>query len=102
MCFSLLMTTNGCFDRRAGLSLSLDHARTHTMGVIRGDQPHVLDMRARINALAETIPEKLADDVLARLAAILGSSSEFQCADLRNSKSCASPFDSNSSMSAIG
>ena len=81
MCFSLLITTSGCFDRRACLSLSLDHARTHTMGVIRGDQPHVLDMRARINALAETIFEELADDVLARLAAILASSREFQCAD---------------------
>lgn len=39
--------------------------------VIRGDQPHVLDLVTRHGGRPESIPEPTMNEVLARLAAIL-------------------------------
>lgn len=67
----LPITTGGRFARRRGFAVSLDDAGTRTVGVIRCDQPRVLDLTARSGRRLETVPEPIMDDVLARLAAIL-------------------------------
>ena len=67
----LPITTGGGFARRRGFAVSLDRAGTRTVGVIRCDQPRALDLKARNGTLLEPVPERVTDDVLARLAAIL-------------------------------
>ena len=67
----LPITTGGDFARRRGFAVSLDDAGTATTGVIRCDQPRVLDLAARNGKRVETVPETIMDEVLARLAAIL-------------------------------
>ena len=67
----LPITTGGGFARRRGFAVSLDDAGTGTSGVIRCDQPRVLDLAARNGKLVETVPDRIVDEVLARLAAIL-------------------------------
>ena len=67
----LPITTGGRSARRRGFAVSLADAGTRTAGVIRCDQPRVLDLAARNGKRLETVPEAIMDDVLARLAAIL-------------------------------
>ena len=67
----LPITTGGRFARRRGFAVSLDDAGTRTTGVIRCDQPRVLDLAARNGKRLEAVPEPIIADVLARLAAIL-------------------------------
>ncbi len=67
----LPVTTGGSFARRRGFAVSLDNAGTRTGGVIRCDQPRVLDLAARNGKRLESLPEPVLDEVLARLAAIL-------------------------------
>ena len=67
----LPITTGGSFARRRGFAVSLDDAGTRTTGVIRCDQPRVLDLAARNGRRLETVPDQIMDEVLARLAAIL-------------------------------
>ena len=67
----LPITTGGSFARRRGFVVSLDDAATRTTGVIRCDQPRVLDLAARKGKRLETVPEPIMDEVLARLATIL-------------------------------
>ena len=68
----LPITTGGSFASRRGFAVSLEGAGTRTTGVIRCDQPRALDLSARNGKLLETVPEHIIDDVLARLATILG------------------------------
>ena len=67
----LPITTGGSFARRRGFAVSLEDAGTRTSGVIRCDQPRVLDLAARHGKRLETVPESIMDEVLARLAAII-------------------------------
>ena len=67
----LPVTTGGSFARRRGFAVSLDGAGIRTVGVIRCDQPRVLDLVACKGKHLETVPEPIMDEVLARLAAIL-------------------------------
>ena len=67
----LPITTGGSFARRRGFAVSLEDAGTRTSGVIRCDQPRVLDLAARNGKHLETVPEPIMDEVLARLAAII-------------------------------
>lgn len=67
----LPITTGGRFARQRGFAVSLDDAGTRTTGVIRCDQPRVLDLAARNGQRVEAVPEPIIADVLARLAAIL-------------------------------
>ena len=67
----LPITTGGRFARRRGFAVSLDDARTRTVGVIRCDQPRALDLAARNGRRIETVSAPIMDEVLARLAAIL-------------------------------
>ena len=67
----LPITTGGSFARRRGFAVSLEDAGTRTSGVIRCDQPRVLDLAARHRQRLETVPESIMDEVLARLAALI-------------------------------
>ena len=67
----LPITTGGNLARRRGFAVSLDDGGTRTTGVIRCDQPRVLDLAARKGKRLETVPEPIMGEVLARLAAIL-------------------------------
>ena len=67
----LPITTGGGFARRRGFAVSLDNAGTATTGIIRCDQPRVLDLAARNGRRVEAVPEPIMEDVLARLATIL-------------------------------
>ena len=67
----LPITTGGSFARWRGFAVSLEGAGTRTRGVIRCDQPRVLDLAVRNGKRLETVPEPIMDEVLARLAAIL-------------------------------
>lgn len=66
----LPITSGGNFARMAGFAVSLMGAGTSTTGVIRCDQPRVLDIGARRGRKLESAPEPLMDEVLARLAPI--------------------------------
>ena len=67
----LPITTGGSFARRRGFAVSLEDAGTRTSGVIRCDQPRVLDLAARHGKRLEAVPEPIMDEVLARLAALI-------------------------------
>jgi mRNA-degrading endonuclease toxin of MazEF toxin-antitoxin module len=68
----LPITTGGNFARTAGFTVSLDGAGTRTTGVVRCDQPRALDIDSRNGRRLESVPTEIIDDVLARLATILG------------------------------
>ncbi len=63
----LPITTGGGFARTAGFAVSLSGAGTRTTGVIRCDQPRSLDLRARGAKRLETAPDRIVDEVLARI-----------------------------------
>ena len=67
----LPITTSGSFAHRRGFAVSLQGAGTRTTGVIRCDQPRALDVGARKGRHVDTVPERIMDEVLARLATIL-------------------------------
>jgi mRNA-degrading endonuclease toxin of MazEF toxin-antitoxin module len=64
----LPITSGGNFARTAGFAVSLTGAGTKTAGVIRCDQPRVLDLSARGARKLESVPPVIMDEVLARLA----------------------------------
>ena len=66
------VTTGGRFARRRGFAVSLDDAGIRTRGVVRCDQPRVLDLQARNGRFLENAPTEVVDEVTARLAAIIG------------------------------
>ena len=67
----LPITTGESFARRRGFAVSLEDAGTRTTGVIRCDQPRVLDLGARRGRRLESVPAPVVEEVLARLATIL-------------------------------
>ena len=64
------ITSGGDFSRVAGFAVSLSGAGTRTAGVIRCDQPRTLDLKARNGKRLESVPQKIMDEVLGRLAPI--------------------------------
>jgi mRNA-degrading endonuclease toxin of MazEF toxin-antitoxin module len=68
----LPITSGGSFARTAGFAVPLADARTRTTGVVRCDQPRSLDLGARHGKKVETVPKSIMDEVLARLAPIIG------------------------------
>jgi mRNA interferase ChpB len=60
----LPITSGGEFARRIGFAVPITGSRT--TGVIRCDQPRVLDIAARSGRRVEALPQPLLDDVLAR------------------------------------
>ncbi len=61
------ITTGGGFARMAGFAVSLSGAGTRTSGVVRCDQPRVLDLRARKAKHLERVPEFIVDEVLSKV-----------------------------------
>ena len=54
----LPITTGGNFARRRGFAVSLNDAGTRTVGVIRCDQPRILDLAARNGTRLEAVPSR--------------------------------------------
>ena len=66
----LPITSGGNFARVAGLAVSLDDVGTRTKGIVRCDQPRVLDLKARHGKRLEQLPASIMEEVLAKLAPI--------------------------------
>ena len=66
----LPITSGGSFARTAGFTVTLEGAGTKTTGVVRCDQPHVLDLGARSGRKLESVPDAIVDEVLAKVAVI--------------------------------
>lgn len=64
----LPITSGGQFARRIGFAVPITGIRT--TGVVRCDQPRVLDIVARRGRKVDTLPQELLDDVLARTATL--------------------------------
>jgi mRNA-degrading endonuclease toxin of MazEF toxin-antitoxin module len=63
------ITTGGNFARVAGFTVDL--IGTKTVGVVRCDQPRVLDLVARKAKKIERVSTNVMDDVLAKLATLV-------------------------------
>ena len=68
----LPITIGGDFARTKGFAVSLSDAGTNANGVIRCDQPRAVDMQARGGKRSEKAPAFVVEDVLAKLATIVG------------------------------
>ncbi|MGH7024731.1 MAG: type II toxin-antitoxin system PemK/MazF family toxin [Caulobacteraceae bacterium] len=66
----LPITTGGGFARRSGFAVSLENSGLETTGVVRCDQPRVLDLAARGGRKADTVPDTVMNEVLARLVTL--------------------------------
>jgi mRNA interferase ChpB len=64
----LPITTGGEFARRIGFAVPL--SGTKTTGVVRCDQPRVLDLHARKGRKVDTLPEALLNEVMAKVITI--------------------------------
>ncbi len=64
------ITNGGNYARTAGFAVSLFNAGTHTTGIIRCDQPRVLDLNARSARRLESVPPLIIAEVLAKLTPI--------------------------------
>lgn len=64
----LPITTGGEFARRIGFAVPL--AGIRTTGVVRCDQPRVLDIQARNGRKVDSLPAEVLEDVLARTATL--------------------------------
>ncbi len=60
----LPIASGGEFARRTGFAVPLTGIKTK--GVVRCDQPRVLDLRARGGKRVESVPSEILDEVLAR------------------------------------
>jgi len=64
----LPITNGGEFARRIGFAVPL--SGTNTTGVVRCDQPRVLDLKARNGRKVESLPPETMDEVLAKAITI--------------------------------
>ncbi len=64
----LPITKGGEFGRRIGFAVSISGIKT--TGVVRCDQPRVLDIHARGGSKADSLPPEILDEVLARVTPI--------------------------------
>lgn len=64
----LPITNGGEFARRIGFAVAISGIKT--TGVVRCDQPRVLDLQARSGRKVDTLPAAILDDVMARVATI--------------------------------
>ncbi len=62
------ITSGGDFARRLGFAVSISGIQT--TGVVRCDQPRVLDLGARNARKIDTLPEPIMEEVLAKLVTI--------------------------------
>lgn len=64
----LPITSGGEFTRRMGFAVPL--SGTKTTGVVRCDQPRVLDIAARGGRKVEALPAEILEEVLARVGTL--------------------------------
>jgi mRNA interferase ChpB len=64
----LPITNGGEFARRIGFAVPITGIKT--AGVVRCDQPRVLDLAARNGRKIDTLPQAILDEVLAKVAPI--------------------------------
>jgi mRNA interferase ChpB len=64
----LPITNGGKFARRIGFAVPISGIKT--TGVVRCDQPHVLDLHACNGKKVDTLPPEILDEVMARVAPI--------------------------------
>ncbi|MHB1567118.1 MAG: type II toxin-antitoxin system PemK/MazF family toxin [Acidiferrobacter sp.] len=64
----LPITRGGEFARRLGFAVAVNGIKT--AGVVRCDQPRVIDLAARHARKVETLPTPIMDEVLAKVATI--------------------------------
>lgn len=64
----LPIMNGGAFARRIGFAVPISGIKT--TGVVRCDQPRVLDLQARHGRKVDTLPTEIMDEVLAKLATI--------------------------------
>jgi len=64
----LPITSGGNFARAIGFAVPLSGTGIKTTGIVRCDQPRVLDIRARGGKRIERAPQAVVGEVLARLA----------------------------------
>jgi mRNA interferase ChpB len=62
------ITHGGDFARRIGFAVPIEGTRI--TGVVRCDQPRVLDLKARNGRRVESLPAPIMDEVLARMATL--------------------------------
>jgi mRNA interferase ChpB len=62
------ITSGGDFARRIGFAVPI--TGINTTGVVRCDQPRVIDLGARHGHKVDTLPESIMEEVLAKLAPI--------------------------------
>lgn len=65
----LPITNGGKFASRIGFAVTLTDTRT--TGVVRCDQPRVLDLSARNGRKVESLPPAILEEILARAVTIL-------------------------------
>ena len=66
----LPITNGGDFARRFGFAVEI--AGIKTTGIVRCDQPRVLDIAERGGRKVDMLPAALLDDVLAKVATLFG------------------------------
>ena len=64
----LPITNGGEFARRLGFAVAVTGIQT--TGVVRCDQPRVIDLAARHGRKVDTLPEEILDEVLAKVATL--------------------------------
>jgi mRNA interferase ChpB len=64
----LPITNGGEFARRLGFSVPISGIKT--TGVVRCDQPRIIDLAARHARKVDTLPAPLMDEVLAKVATL--------------------------------
>jgi len=62
------ITSGGGFARRLGFAVPLEGLKT--TGIVRCDQPRVIDLKARGGRMVEELSGSLLDEVLARLVTL--------------------------------
>jgi len=65
----LPITSGGEFARRIGFAVAITGIQT--TGVVRCDQPRVLDLYERQGRKVDILPQEILDEVMAKLATIL-------------------------------
>ena len=64
----LPITSSGEFARRMGFAVPLTGIKT--TGIVRCDQPRVLDLHERQGRKVDVLPQKILDEVMAKLATL--------------------------------
>lgn len=64
------ITTGGMGSRMGGFAVPLSGAGTNATGVVLCDQLRTIDLKARGGRCAETVPDFIIDEVVARIATL--------------------------------